>query len=150
MNVRQGTVADLATIIHHRRSMFYDMGYTDVAALDKMEATASPFLKKAIEKGEYHAWLVEIGGKVVAGGGVLNIALPSTTRDVESRRAMILNMYTEPEHREKGLARLIMEAMILWCREQGYNSVSLHASDAGRHLYESLGFMPTNEMRLRF
>jgi GNAT superfamily N-acetyltransferase len=150
MNIRQGTVDDLATIIHHRRSMFYDMGYIDVAALDRMTSTAGPFLKAALEDGTYHAWLVEIDGNVVAGGGVLNIGLPSTTRDLQSRRAMILNMYTEPEHRTKGLARLIMEAMILWCREQGYNSVSLHASDAGRHLYESLGFVPTNEMRLRF
>jgi hypothetical protein len=27
--------------------------------------------------------------------------------------------------------------------------VSLHASDFGRPLYESLGFRPTNEMRLK-
>jgi hypothetical protein len=30
---------------------------------------------------------------------------------------------------------------------QGYDRVLLHASDAGRPLYESLGFVPTNEMR---
>jgi hypothetical protein len=38
--------------------------------------------------------------------------------------------------------------MIAWCREQGYKTVALHASDEGRPLYESLGFQPTNEMRL--
>jgi hypothetical protein len=27
---------------------------------------------------------------------------------------------------------------------------ALHASDAGRHLYETLGFQPTNEMQLRW
>jgi GNAT superfamily N-acetyltransferase len=48
----------------------------------------------------------------------------------------------------RGLAKSIMEAMISWCSEQGFAWVSLHASDAGRHLYETLGFTPTNEMRL--
>ena len=37
---------------------------------------------------------------------------------------------------------------VAWCREQGYKTVSLHASEDGRHLYEALGFKPTNEMRL--
>ncbi len=73
---------------------------------------------------------------------------PSSPRDASPRRAFIINMYTEPEYRKRGLARLIMEEMIRWCKEQGYAWVALHASDAGRHLYETLGFKPTNEMRL--
>jgi len=58
-------------------------------------------------------------------------------------------MYTEPEHRRRGLARRLMEAMIGWCREEGYASLFLHASDEGRALYAALGFSPTNEMRRR-
>jgi predicted GNAT family acetyltransferase len=57
-------------------------------------------------------------------------------------------MYTDPDHRRRGLAKSIIEAMTCWCREQGFGWVSLHASDAGRHIYENLGFKPTNEMRL--
>ena len=33
-----------------------------------------------------------------------------------------------------------------WCRAQGIARVRLHASDAGRPLYASLGFTPTTEM----
>jgi hypothetical protein len=43
-----------------------------------------------------------------------------------------------------------MVTILGWLREQGFRSVSLHASDDGRHLYEELGFKATNEMRLRF
>ena len=57
-------------------------------------------------------------------------------------------MYTEPEQRNQGLARTIMEAMIGWCREQGFAVVALHASEAGRPLCERVGFTPSNEMRL--
>jgi hypothetical protein len=41
-----------------------------------------------------------------------------------------------------------MHTMIEWCRKQGLVHVTLHASDKGRPLYQSLGFVPTNEMRL--
>jgi hypothetical protein len=38
--------------------------------------------------------------------------------------------------------------MVEWCRAQGFHSVRLAASDAGRPLYQSLGFNPTHEMKL--
>ena len=41
-----------------------------------------------------------------------------------------------------------MRELVDWCRAQGFDCVCLHASDAGRPLYEQLGFQPTNEMRL--
>jgi hypothetical protein len=42
-----------------------------------------------------------------------------------------------------------MLIIIDWCKREGFARVSLHASAAGRHLYQSLGFEDTNEMRLK-
>ena len=148
MLIREATVADLATIMRHRRGMFYDMGFCDKAALDAMETTSAPFIKTGLEEGSYRAWLAEVNGAVVAGGALLIVGHPSAPNDPNPRRAWILNLYTEPEHRHRGYAKAIVETIIEWCRTQGFESVSLHASDAGRHLYEVLGFAPTNEMRL--
>jgi GNAT superfamily N-acetyltransferase len=67
---------------------------------------------------------------------------------LECRRATILNVYTDPEYRRRGVARQLMETMIDWCKREGLARVNLRASDTGRHLYESLGFKPSNEMRL--
>jgi len=64
-------------------------------------------------------------------------------------RAWILNLYTEPEVRRQGIAKRLLAVIIAWCRSQGYNTVSLHASPAGRPLYEAFGFEQTNEMRLK-
>jgi GNAT superfamily N-acetyltransferase len=146
--LRPATAADLPTIMRHRRHMFADMGFRDAVSLDAMEATSAPFIKAGLENGSYRGWFVESADGVVAGGGVVVFDYPSSPRDPSPRRAYILNMYTEPAFRRHGLARLIVEAMIRWCREQGFGWVSLHASDDGRHLYETLGFKPTNEMRL--
>jgi GNAT superfamily N-acetyltransferase len=61
----------------------------------------------------------------------------------------LMSMYTETAFRRKGIAKSIVCNAIAWSREHGYDKINLHASEMGRHLYESLGFSATTEMRLR-
>jgi GNAT superfamily N-acetyltransferase len=68
--------------------------------------------------------------------------------NADPRRAYIANVYTSSDYRRNGIARRIMQAIVDWCRAEGFKRVALHASPFGRPLYESLGFEPTNEMRL--
>jgi ribosomal protein S18 acetylase RimI-like enzyme len=150
LSIRKVTLQDCAVILHHRRSMFRDMAEGTPEELDQMVEASAPWLTAALADGSYQGWLAQDGqGKVVAGGGVLISTWPPRPRDSNARRAVIFNVYTEPEFRQRGLARELMLLMIGWLREQGFRSVVLHASDAGRHLYETLGFQPTHEMRLR-
>ena len=64
------------------------------------------------------------------------------------RRGNIINVYTEAAYRRRGLARLLLNTALEWCRTNTIDVVVLHASKEGRHLYKSVGFEPTNEMRL--
>lgn len=146
--IREATPADLPIILHHRRQMFLDMGYADATALEAMQKTTEPLLARGMAEGFYRGWLVEDRQGVVAGGGVFLAEWPSHPRGVQRERVEIVNIYTEPEHRRRGLARRVMETILAWCRAEGFATVVLHASKDGRTLYESLGFEPTNEMRL--
>jgi len=131
--------------------MFQEMGFTDAALLDDVSASADSYFRRAVPDGSYCAWLMENDdGVVVGGGGLLIAAWPGFPGERQSRRAWILNMYTEPAYRRQGIARRLVETMIEWCRAEGFRALALHASPEGRPLYESLGFRPTNEMRLRF
>ena len=75
---------------------------------------------------------------------------PANPFDPCVERAVILNVYTEVEFRRRGIARLVMQTILAWIESYGLRSVNLHASVDGRALYEKLGFIQTNEMRLRF
>ena len=151
ITVREAAASESPVILHHRRSMFRDMGEGTVEELDRMVEVAGPWLSRALADGSYHHWLaLDREERVWGGGGVLLCPWPANPRDPCTQRAVILNVYTEPEFRKRGVARLVMETVLEWIRQQGLRGVNLHASAEGRQLYEKLGFEATNEMRLRF
>jgi GNAT superfamily N-acetyltransferase len=59
-----------------------------------------------------------------------------------------MSMYTEPEFRRKGFATLIVKEAMSWARRNGYARMSLHASKAGRSVYDKLGWERSWEMRV--
>lgn len=151
ITIREATPEDQATILNHRTSMFRDMREGTPQELDRMAELTGPWLARALADGSYRGWLAQdSSGCVVAGAGVLISPWPASPEDPCPRRAMILNVYTEPQFRKRGIARQLVRAVLAWLKHQGFHSASLHASDEGRHLYEQLGFADTNEMRLRF
>ena len=129
--------------------MYEDMGYKDDAALAGMVSTSETYLQHALADGSFRAWLAETEGNVIGGAAVLISPWPSHPYDQQCHRATILNMYVDPAFRRRGIARRLMHSIMDWCRKQGFVNVTLHASDQGRPLYESLGFNPTNEMQLK-
>lgn len=147
--IRPATTDDIPMLIHHRLSMWWDMGRHDQAMLEQMKVAAREYFSSAVSDGSYRGFLaVNEAGEVVGGGGVVVSPWPGSFQQEKPRRAMILNMYVEKPYRRRGIARALMEAMIDWCRKEEFGYVGLHASDEGRPLYEKLGFQPTNEMRL--
>ncbi len=148
-SIRAADIADIPVLVHHRRMMWWDMGRREETALEWSDISAREYFLTAIPGGSYQGFLaVNESGDVVGGGGIVISAWPGIYRQRGPRRAMILNMYVEPDYRRRGIARALMETMIAWCREQEFARVGLHASDEGRPLYEKLGFKSTNEMNL--
>lgn len=147
--VREATLADLSIVLEHRRRMFEEMGFRDPAALATMNAISAGLIEQGLRDGSYRGWLATTpDGRVVAGGGVIVLTFQPHPIDPRPQRAWVVNMYTEPEYQRRGLARRLVQEMIDWCRSQGMRYLYLHASDAGRSLYESMGFIANNEMRL--
>ncbi len=148
--IRETSLADVPEIVRHRRAMFDDMAIGDTLSRDRMEAASGPYLRDAFLKKEYFGWFaLAPDGKIAGGVGILLQSSPPRPWEVQHQRAYLLNLYVYPEYRRRGVAKLLVETSVGWCRDAGYATVSLHASEVGRGLYASLGFHPTNEMRLR-
>jgi GNAT superfamily N-acetyltransferase len=147
--IRAGSVADLETVVAHRKAMFREMGYRDEQALDAMSEAFRPWLARKMREKQYLAWFaVDSGGAIAAGLGLWLMDWPPHMMGPGPWRANILNVYTRPQNRRMGLARRLMDTSLAWCRVNHVPTVILHSSDDGRRLYESMGFEPTNEMRV--
>jgi GNAT superfamily N-acetyltransferase len=158
ITVRRADLRDIATIAGHRAAMFAAMGALPPTSRAELVDRTLDYLQHAIPAGEYLGWLAAVStepGTLVGGAGVqLRRVLPFPHRNrggptiALGRQGIVLNVYTEPPWRRRGVARQLMASVLTWAREVGLESLVLHASADGRTLYEQLGFAPTNEMRL--
>lgn len=137
--VRPATLADASVLVRHRIAMFTDMGVPlDADALDR---AFRAWLAEMVPAGTYRAWLAEAAdGEVAGGGGITILPWPPGPQYAGDRLAFVYNVYTEPAHRRRGLARLIMDTIHAWCRDEGISSLALNASRDGKPLYESMGY----------
>ena len=148
--VRRATLADAEALIRHRIRMFEDMGVlgTSDREVEQLEAAFGAWLAEHMPGDTYVAWVVEEvnagkGGSIVAGGGATIIPWPPGPRYPGTQVAFVYNVYTEPEHRGRGLARRVMDEVHTFCRHAGIGSVALTASTFGQPLYESMGYHVT-------
>jgi GNAT superfamily N-acetyltransferase len=157
--IRRIEIADVAIVARHRAEMFQDMGRLPREQYASLVERTIERLRLWVPAGEYVGWFVTPAGQpneVAAGAGVQLRRVqphprPGTERDVTlavGRQALVVNVFTERPWRRRGLAKLVMRHVIAWCKDNGVETIVLHASDEGRPLYEQLGFVATNEMRL--
>jgi GNAT superfamily N-acetyltransferase len=148
-HIRRGTPEDIPAITRHRLGMMLEMGLATPDQCAAYDPDFRAFAQRELFAGNFNSFLAATStGQVVGGGVVYVVPWPGNPADRLQKRAFILNVFTETEFRRRGIARAVVGAMLDWCRTQGFLSVRLLASDAGRPLYQSLGFLPTNEMKL--
>ena len=143
--IRQATLADLPLLLGFRRAMAEEMDGADEIAVNRMLAALEPYLRSAIPEGRWYSWIAEPGGC----GSVEIVQWVPGREDPTPQRAWIHSLYVQPAVRRHGIGRQLTDTIIGWCRQQGFKWIYLHASQQGRPLYESLGFEPSTEMRLR-
>jgi GNAT superfamily N-acetyltransferase len=133
------------------------MGEISDEIFDDFLEASRQWANRVVAAGEYIGWFAAPKvqpEKLIAGAGVhLRWVGPHPCRPpkegsfAKGSHAIVLNVFTEPEWRRRGLARLLMEEILRWAGTERLDRLVLHASDEARALYEQMGFVPTNEMR---
>lgn len=139
--IRVATLDDVDVLVRHRVAMFQEMG----VPVDRTAVTDAfrLWLADMMPKGLYRAWLVESDSQPISGGGITILPWPPGPRYLGGRLAFVYNVYTEPDHRRRGLGKMVMEAIHSWCRQERIGSLALNASQFGLPMYEALGYAVT-------
>jgi GNAT superfamily N-acetyltransferase len=148
LRLRPATAADVPLLVRHRRAMWEAMGTLRPGQGDPTEPAYGAWVERLLGEGRLAAWVTEGPGGPVASGCVYLQEVHPRPGHPGPWCPYLLSMFTEPAWRGKGVARAIVQEAIAWSRARGQTRLALHASAAGRPLYERLGFQASPEMRL--
>lgn len=154
MNPRRATTDDIPTLARFHRLMFeeiWDLKGQPLAPgrAGDLETAYAAKLAEQLPDGRCVAWVVEADGRIVAGGAITIVSFVPSPVDLGHWIAYLHSIYTETTLRGRGLATEIVERAIDHCRAEGIGRMILGASEAGKPIYEKLGFVSSPEtMRL--
>lgn len=140
--IRRATIADGETLIRLRLALFRDMGELRAEADEQALGVAlGRYFATEMPPGRFHGWLaLDDAGEAVGCGGLVFAQKPPSHGNRSGREAYLMNMYTLPSWRGRGVAGEILGAILAFARESGVGAVRLHATEQGRPIYERAGF----------
>jgi GNAT superfamily N-acetyltransferase len=145
--IRVAIPSDIPTIVLHRERMFREMG--TVCDYEAMAAACARWYADALPAGTYRGWMAELDAAVIGGSGMIVTPWSPGPSRLDPRMAWVYNVFVDPGHRGRGVARQLMEAMHAWCREQGIERLALNATEAGARVYQGLGYAVVAEPMMR-
>ncbi len=148
---RKANIEDIEELVRTRITVLRAANQlSDDADMSEVEKESYEYYKKALASGEHIAYLVYDEDKFIGAGGVSFYQVMPTFHNPSGKKAYIMNMYTAPEYRRKGIAYHTLDLLVKAARERGVSQISLEATEAGRPLYEKYGFVKMeDEMELR-
>ncbi len=122
---------------------------SDDADMSEVKEQSYNYYKKALRDGTHIAYLVFDKSRFAGAGGVSFFQVMPTYHNPSGKKAYIMNMYTSPEYRRKGIAYKTLDMLVKDAKSMGITAISLEATVMGRPLYEKYGFIKmNNEMEL--
>ncbi|MFF2587720.1 GNAT family N-acetyltransferase [Peribacillus butanolivorans] len=137
----KASIEDIDKIVSLRLALLKELG--ELKSLQEehlMETSTREYLQKALSKNEFISYIAESNGEAISISGMVLFQRPPYLENLHGVEAYILNMYTIPEYRGKGLAKRMLKKCIDESRNSGVKRIWLHASKDGKHLYKKMGF----------
>lgn len=140
---------DIETITDFRLNLFREAGTmpedTDVEAL---RAAIEKYIGERLGR-DFWCWVCVDNGQIIGTAAACIYEKPPAALNLTGVEGYIINVYTHPEFRRRGVARDILTEIMQWFRDRGVTRVRLHSTLHGTPIYKSLGFVENNnEMQI--
>jgi GNAT superfamily N-acetyltransferase len=139
--LRKATLNDIEVLIDFRVIFLKEIQDPPPAEeMDLFRKSLKEFFLNKMKSHEFIAWLAESDNEIIATSGLSFLEKPPHFINKTGKFAYIMNMYTKPEWRRKGIGAAFLEKLFEEIKKKGIQLVSLHATPSGRPLYEKYGF----------
>lgn len=149
-NIRKANLDDLETLIQLRLALLREAGnLKSNASTGTLAEAIRQYLTRTLPTSKFLAWVAEADGEIIGTSGVVEFERPPVYGNLSGLEAYIMNIYTVPNWRGKGVAMALLREIISYVKKTDARRIWLHATEDGKRLYEKVGFVSTtDEMEL--
>ena len=154
MNVQEADLDDIPILAVHHRKMFEEIWeqkglWIEIVIAKELESAYLNKITKQIPEGFCKAWIIKHDDQIITSGAITIVTFVPVPSDLNHNIAYLHSMYTRKAYRHQKCAESIVKKAVEYCERNGKNRVVLNASDAGKPIYEKIGFVSSPDtMRL--
>ncbi len=142
LRYRRATIDDIDILTETRMEVLRAANLlSDQEDMSEVKEQSYHYYKKALREGTHIAYLIFDGDCFAGAGGISFYQVMPTYHNPSGNKAYIMNMYTAPPYRRRGIAYQTLDMLVRDAKERGITVISLEATDMGRPLYEKYGFV---------
>ncbi len=142
---RKATVYDVAELAQMRIDMICEGPGCSRDSIRQLLVNTREYLAKGLAENSLCLWMAEDDGHLVAMSCLNVFCLPPNDRCVSGKTAYLGNMYTHPDYRRRGIAKVLLARNFGEARKRGIERLILNPTEVGKHLYVASGFEPWSE-----
>jgi len=141
ISVREISLEDIDLLITYRLAYLEEMqGECSNDYREMLCKELAQYFSSGLKENRLFAFIAEQEQEALSFGAMILKTIPGDLNQTSYIEGDILNMYTVPSARRRGISGLILERLIAEARKRGVSKISLHTSADGEKLYRKFGF----------
>jgi len=131
---------DKDLFIKLRMDFFLDYYNLNETEIKQIKNSLDKYFNEHINQNDFIGMVAEYNGNIASVVYLIITDKPANPNFIDGKTGTIMNVFTYPEYRRKGLAKKIIKEIIKQAKEKGVGYIDLMATEAGYDLYKRLGF----------
>ncbi|MCD7935460.1 MAG: GNAT family N-acetyltransferase [Tannerellaceae bacterium] len=144
-------IRDMDVLTNLRFAFLSEMSSVPEEEWVSVKSQLRSYFERHIRRDDFVALGVSLAGEIVSCAFLIVDERPGSLSSPNGLTGTILNVFTYPQYQRKGFGLAVMEAIIEESKERNLSVLSLSSTEAGKRLYEKLGFKESDytEMKLK-
>jgi len=143
---RRATLDDVEKLVQLRLMLFRETKDFEGEAPPELIEITRRYLREKIPTSQFVSWIAEVDGHMVGISGLVFFEKPPNEANRSGLEAYIMNMYTLPQWRGRGIASVLLQNLIQFVKTTtDARRIWLHTTKDGKHVYENAGFVFTTD-----
>lgn len=106
----------------------------------QIENNLKSYFDEHIFKNDFIGMVCEYNGEVISAAYLIISERPSNPNFINGKTGTLINVYTYPEYRKKGIAAKLIKEIINEAKKADISMINLQATNNGYNVYKKLGF----------